>query len=352
MFPYTLYLYASDMDSISHLVLGACIGEVMCGRKMGKKAMLWGALAANLPDADVFFMSCYHPVDALFVHRGISHSFLFVFLATLLLGWGFNHFDRKKSATTKDWILLFFVGLLSHPLLDSCTMYGTGIFEPFSHYRAQFTSLFIVEPLYTLPLLIAFIALLILKKDAVKRKFWAVFGLSLSTIYLCFAICNKIYVGKIFTDSLKKQNIYFEDYYTSPTPLNNILWNVFAKDTKGYWVGFYSHFDRSKDIRFSFIPRNDSLAGDLLQNEAVQKLIRFSQGYYCFTLCNDELRFNDLRFAFSGDFTCDADKKNFVFSFALKKDKNSPYGVEIKRNSWGNTRFMGFSKLIERIKGI
>ena len=340
------------MDSISHIVLGAAIGEAMLGKKIGKQAMLWGALAASLPDIDVFFTPFFNSVDALFVHRGITHSFLFVFIATPILAWIFSKLDRKKVVTLKDWTFLFFVCLLSHPLLDSCTMYGTGIFEPFSHYRAQFTSLFIVEPLYTLPLLISFIALLIMKKDSAKRIFWTRFGLWLSTIYLLFAICNKVYVGKIFSDSLTKQNIHFADYYTTPTPLNNILWNVFTKDTNGYWVGFYSHFDKTKDIRFSFIPRNDSLAGDLLQNEAVQKLIRFSQGYYCFTICDNELRFNDLRFAFSGEFSCNTDKKNFVFSFALKKDKSSPYGVEIKRNSWGNSRFMGFSKLIERIKGI
>ena len=159
-------------------------------------------------------------------------------------------------------------------------------------------------------------------------------------------------MGQVFTGSLEKQNIHFANYYTAPTPFNNVLWNVFAKDTTGYWIGFYSHLDKTKDVEFSFIPRNDSLAGDLLHNVMVQKLIHFSNGYYCFTLCNNELRFNDLRFAFSGEFTCNADMENFVFSFALKEDTNAPYGIEIKRNPWGNSRFIGFSKLIERIKGI
>jgi inner membrane protein len=188
--------------------------------------------------------------------------------------------------------------------------------------------------------------------DSPKRKFWTKFGLWFSTVYLLFAIGNKLYVGKIFSDSLKKQNIHFTDYETSPTPFNTILWNTFAKDTNGYWFGFYSHFDSSKDVKYSFIPRNDSLAGDLLQNEQVQKLIRFSNGYYCFTICDNELRFNDLRFAFSGEFDCSADKKNFAFSFVLKKDSSQPYGIEIKRNPWSKMRFYGFSKLVERVKGV
>ena len=340
------------MDSLTHIVLGAAIGDAMLGKKIGKKAMLWGALAASLPDIDVFFTPLFHPVDGLLAHRGFTHSFLFIFLATPVLGWIFTKFNWKRPATMKEWTLLFFVNILSHPLLDSCTMYGTGILEPFSHYRAQFTTLFIVEPLYTIPLLIGFIALLILKNDSLKRTFWIKFGLGISSFYLALTMCNKLYVGKVFTDSLKKQNIHFTDYYTAPTPFNNILWNVFAKDTNGYWIGFYSHFDKTKDVQYVFVPRNDSLAGDLLQNEKVQKLIRFSNGYYCFTICDDELRFNDLRFAFSGEFDCNIDSDNFAFSFALKKDDSLPYGIEIKRNEWSKTRFFGFPKLVERIKGV
>ncbi len=340
------------MDSISHIVLGAAVGELILGKKIGKKAMLWGALAASLPDIDVFFTPFFDPIDALFVHRGITHSFFFISLIIPLLGWIFSRFNWKRKATQKEWTFLFFVTILSHPLLDSCTMYGTGILEPFSNYRAQFTSLFIVEPFYTVPLLTGFIALLILRQDSSKRKFWARFGLWLSMVYLLFAICNKFYVSSVFTESLQKQNMHFTDYETSPTPFNNILWNIFAKDTNGYWVGFYSDLDKTKNIQYSFVPRNDSLAGDLLHNEQVQKLIRFSNGYYCFTICDNELRFNDLRFAFSGEFDCQADRKNFAFSFALKKDDSKPYGIEIKRNPWSKTRFYGFSKLVERVKGV
>ena len=340
------------MDSITHIVLGAAIGELMLGKKIGKKAMLWGALAASLPDIDVLFLPLFNSVDGLLIHRGITHSFLFVFLSVPILGWIFSKFNWKRKATQKEWTLLFFVTILSHSLLDSCTMYGTGIFEPFNNYRAQFTSLFIIEPFYTIPLLIGFIALLVLRTNSPKRKFWARFGLSLSTLYLLFTICNKFYVDKIFEDSLQKQNIHFTDYETSPTPFQNILWNVFAKDTKGFWFGFYSDLDKTRDVQFSFISRNDSLAGNLLQNEQVQKLIRFSNGYYCFTTLDGELRFNDLRFAFSGEFDCNADRKSFAFSYALKKDASQPHGIEIKRNPWSKTRFYGFSKLMERIKGV
>lgn len=343
------------MDSLSHIVLGAAIGEAILGKKIGKKAMLWGALGASLPDIDVLFSPLFHPVDALFTHRGITHSFLFILIIVPFLGWLFSRLSPLPAGEGRgggSWYSLFFITILSHPLLDSCTMYGTGFFEPFSNYRAQLASFFIVEPLYTLPLLAGFIALLILKRDSVKRKFWVKFGLSISTAVLILSIGNKFYVEKIFANSMQKQNIQYSDFITSPTPFNNILWNAFAKDTNGYWVGFYSHLDKTKDIRFSFIPRNDSLAGDLLHHPMVQKLVRFSNGYYCFTRYGDELHFNDLRFAFSGDFTPDADRSSFVFSFTVKEDKTTASGIKIQQNPWGNSRFTGFSNLIERIKGI
>src|SRR4051812_44176514 len=132
------------MDSLTHIVLGAAIGDALLGRKIGKKAMLWGALAASLPDIDVLFLPFFHPVDALLIHRGITHSFLFVIIISPLLGWLFSRIyplpwgERQRGVWV--WIFFFFVNILSHPLLDSCTNYGTGIFEPFSNYRAQFTS--------------------------------------------------------------------------------------------------------------------------------------------------------------------------------------------------------------------
>ncbi len=40
------------MDTITHIVPGAAVGEVMAGEKLGKKALLIGAIAGNLPDID------------------------------------------------------------------------------------------------------------------------------------------------------------------------------------------------------------------------------------------------------------------------------------------------------------
>lgn len=143
--------------------------------------------------------------------------------------------------------------------------------------------------------------------------------------------------------------MHYSEYVSTPTPFNNILWNITAKDTNGFWVGYYSHFDKSKDIQYSFIPRNDSLAGDLIGNPLVRKLIRFSRGYYCFTRENGKLHYNDLRYALAGEFIPEG--RRFVFSFTLQRNDYQPFGLVIDRSAWRWQRFSGFSKLVQRIKG-
>ena len=68
------------MDSVTHIVLGACIGELILDKQAGRKAILWGALAQSIPDVD-FIAGMWMPVSTeLLAHRGITHSFLFAFL--------------------------------------------------------------------------------------------------------------------------------------------------------------------------------------------------------------------------------------------------------------------------------
>ncbi len=75
------------MDSLTHIVLGAAIGELMAGRKLGKKALLIGAIANSLPDID-FVASMWMPTaQDVWAHRGLTHSLVFVLVMTPLLAW-------------------------------------------------------------------------------------------------------------------------------------------------------------------------------------------------------------------------------------------------------------------------
>ena len=284
------------MDSLTHTVLGACLGEVIAGKKIGKKAMLWGALANNLPDIDVITGAWMNQADSLLAHRGFTHSILFLLLAAPLLAWLFRKKYADSGMNYKTWLLIWGSGILIHIFIDALTAYGTGWFEPFSHYRVSFNLLFVADPFYTIALLVSAIALLIMKRTNPHRGKWANFALVISTIYVGYALFNKIEVNDIAKENIAAKSIEKIDYFSTPTPLNNFLWYIVAKTEGGYQIAYYSVFDNSTDLTFQHFPKGDSLLNAYRTNEEVQKLIRFSAGYYSLEQKGDTVQFSDLRF--------------------------------------------------------
>src|SRR6218665_428138 len=75
------------MDSLTQIVLGAAVGEVCLGKKIGNRAMFWGGVAGTIPDLDVFALFWLSPLDSLVTHRGYSHSIIFAVLFSFLLAY-------------------------------------------------------------------------------------------------------------------------------------------------------------------------------------------------------------------------------------------------------------------------
>src|ERR1043165_4339109 len=238
------------MDSLTHIVLGAAIGEAVLGKKIGRKAMLWGALADTIPDFDVFASCCTTPAQQLLVHRGITHSFFFILVMSPILGWLWSKWFRKSEVPMRSWTWLFFLGMFTHVLLDSLTSYGTGWFEPFSSYRVSFNTIFVADIFYTLPFLICILVALIAKNGSPRRTKWNKAGLWISTLYLLFTFVNKWHVHDVMKSSLDKEGIYYDDFVVTPTPLNNFLWMGYTHDSLGAYIGYYSLFDKSKDVTY------------------------------------------------------------------------------------------------------
>jgi inner membrane protein len=336
------------MDSLTHIVLGAAIGEAVLGKKIGRQAMLWGALADTIPDFDVAGSACFSEAQQVLVHRGFTHSFLFLILLSPLLGWLFSKWFKKQDVDWKQWAFLFFLGMLTHVLLDSLTAYGTGWFEPFSHYRVTFNTIFVADPFYTIPFLICVIVALVAKNGSPKRIKWNKAGLIISTLYLCFTVVNKWHVNCEVQEGYSKKNIAAADFVTTPTPLNNFLWMTYTADSTGYWMGYYSVFDKTNDIDFFRIQRNDSLLKPYENGESVKLLKRFSMGYYCMTMQQNDVYFNDLRFGQLAGWS-GADPA-FVFSFKLADDGKSKQSLD--RTKFKISMKEAFLSLIKRAKGI
>ena len=188
------------MDSLTQIVLGAACGEIVLGKKIGNRALLFGAIGGTIPDLDVFVGRFLYgnEIQAMAFHRGFMHSILFAVLTCFVFGWItyklYNSSKRMGTTTLKDWIYLFFLSIFTHPILDCFTPYGTQLFAPFSEYRVAFNTISVVDPLYTIPFLICLIIMMFYHRTRQKRTLWLKAGIYISSAYLFFTVVNKFYV--------------------------------------------------------------------------------------------------------------------------------------------------------------
>lgn len=335
------------MDSLTHIAVGACVGEAFFGKTIGKKAMVWGALAQSVPDIDFVASLWLDTTSGLLAHRGFTHSFLFALLAVLFLALAAEKWHRPHNITFKKWMFFFSVQLLLHLLLDGFNNYGVGWFEPFSHQRFAFNVIYVADPFFSIWPGAAFIALLILKRSHPRRKSWWMFGIITGALYLSYCVVNKINMDSDTREITQLQHIPNKSYLTTPTPLNNWLWYVLAGNDSGYYVGYRSVFDTKKKIVFTFFPRNDSLLNPIRETDDVKNLVRFSQGFYTVEKWGDTLVFNDLRF---GQIIGWHDpKERFVFHYFLELTGGNT--LVVQRGRFAKWNLQTTRSLIRRIQG-
>jgi inner membrane protein len=284
------------MDSLTHIAIGACMGEAFAGKTVGKKAMLWGALAQSLPDIDFAASFWMDTAGNLLAHRGFTHSILFCTLVMPLAALLAERLHRPHNIPLWKWTLFFGTAIFFHIFIDAFNNYGVGWFEPFSHRRISFNAIYVADPFFSIWPGVACIALIGLKKFNRHRKKWWRTGLGVSCLYLLYCLCNKAIINTNVKKSLLQQHIVYIRYFTTPAPLQNWLWYVVAGTDSGYYVGLRSVFDSKKEIAFQYFSRNDFLLRPFKDDKAVQQLIRFSQQFYTAEKWGDTLVFNDLRF--------------------------------------------------------
>lgn len=328
--------------------MGACIGEAVAGKKLGKRAMFLGALAQSIPDIDFISSFWNDTASNLLAHRGFTHSFLFGILATVLFGLLAEHYHKQHKIGYKVWLLFFGLQIGIHLFLDLFNAYGMGLLEPFWHTRFSLNMVFVADPFFSIWPAISFVALLILKRSDKRRSFWWRFGVVVSCIYLFYCSFNKLTIDNDVRTDLAQQNITFTKYFTTPTPLNNWLWYIVVKDRNGFYIGYRSVFDRTSKIDFSYFNQNDSLLDPVKNHEEVQHLIRFSQKYYIIERRQDTLVFNDLRFGqIVGWFD---PNEHFVFHYFLQHPEKSNRLV-VQRGRFAKWNWKPPGILLKELKG-
>ncbi len=367
------------MDSLTQVVLGAAVGYAVGGKALGKKSLLLGATAGLIPDLDVIPLL---PFDNEFFflkhHRGFSHSLIFTVLGSLGFTWMFQQLfgtavtevqdtEKQVSNTQFDKLIvrektqvrsvfrlcktplfkIFFYGFLTHILLDCFTTWGTQIFWPHPH-RVAWNSVFIIDPMYTVPLIIAILGAWV-SRSKNKQSSWIKLGLGLSSLYLILGLGVKAYMHTQFTTLFEKNNIEVLRYTSRPSPFNIILWSSTAETQNGYYYGMVSLLDKGYENKLYYTPKNHHLFPKNKQDKNTQELLSYTKGYYSVATQNDAILIHDLRYGFMGDPWQNG--PNYVFSYLITKDSNEKTTLKTINPRPKNTDEL-LQQLWVRIKGL
>lgn len=333
------------MDSLTQIVLGAAVGEAVLGKKVGNKAMLYGAIAGTIPDLDVVANFFTDTITAIEIHRGFTHSIFFSVVFAPVFGWLVSKIEKKSGLHWKSWSWLFFWTLITHPILDGFTTWGTQFFWPFE-YRVAFKNIFVIDPLYTLPFLFFLILTMFQKRTSIKRQKFNRLGLIISSSYLAITLLIKGVTYQKFTNALKEQNIEYIQVQNKPAPLTSILWTANVETKDAFLIGDYSLFD-SQPIQFHAFVKNHHLLGDWIEKPNIKRLIKITEnGWFTITEKDGALYFNDLRFGLLNN---DPQNPEFAFSYKLVEKEGVIYAEETQKNREDAQKLL--AELWERIKG-
>jgi inner membrane protein len=266
------------MDSISQAALGAALGVAVMGRRTAVwKAAAWGAVAGTLPDLDAL-IDHGDPVSNMTFHRAESHALFWQTLAAVPLGAAIAAVSRERGAWRR-WSLMVWLALTTHALLDAMTVYGTQLLLPFSDEPLGLGSIFIIDLLYTVPLLVGIV--MALRRADSSGLAWNRFGLVASTAYLAWSAAAQAWVSHGVRAELQARGLAPERLLVTPTPFNTVLWRVVAVTPDGrYHEGFRSLFDGDRPLQLDAFDQGREWLPRVAGQWHAQRVIWFTRGFY------------------------------------------------------------------------
>ena len=328
------------MDSLTQIALGASIGVAVMGRRTAAwKAALWGGVAGLLPDLDVL-LNHGDPVLNMVLHRAETHALFWLAWASGPLAWLVARITHEPGLWRRWWLTIA-LALLTHPILDWFTIYGTQLFLPFTDEAYGLGSLFIIDPLYSLPLMAGVVWAMRSARGGLHAN---TIGLAWSCVYIGWSVVVQQHVLGHAQASLRGVGLSTEQVFVTPAPFNTVLWRVVAVDGKHFHEGFYSLMDAGRPVRFNAYERGTPLLATHAAHPQVQRLLRFTDGFVSLSQdVNGDLWLSDWRM---GQYP------NFIFTFnigpALTPGQKPPVAIQERRTMDVAT---GLVWLWRRLKG-
>lgn len=322
------------MDSLTQIALGSAVTVAIMGRRTAVwKSALWGAVAGTLPDLDAF-IDHGDAVLNMVLHRAESHALLFLTLGAPVLAWIVARL-HGEGAIWRRWWLALWLALVTHPLLDTMTVYGTQLLQPFSDHPFGVGSLFIIDPAYTLPLLAGTVAVL-----CGARLRWNLAGLAVSTLYIGWSVLAQQHATEVARADLKARGVDVQQLLVTPAPLNTVLWRLVAMTPTHYLEGHYGLLDDDRQITWTVHDRGADLEAAVAGHAGAQRIRAFSHGFYALSKAGSGYAITDLRMG---------QEPTYIFRFDLGDGSGS---LPTARTGARNDVASGLKWLAARVRGI
>ncbi|WP_394191769.1 metal-dependent hydrolase [Pseudoalteromonas atlantica] len=304
------------MDSLTQIVLGSGVAYAALGNKLGRKSLLIGAVFGTVPDLDVL-INFGGDIENFVYHRSFSHSFLIQLLVSPIFAWLLLKMSWAQCVSMKRWTVALFLVLSTHSLLDSFTVYGTQLLWPLSTHPFGISSVFIIDPMYTLPLLLSVILLCFSRIQPFAQRV-NTSALVLSSIYLAWGIVAKWHIDDKIHHALDNKDIEFIHYESTPTALNTLLWRAVAVTEQGHYEIYASVFDVIENVNVDFYPSDNALLSELNKTKPITLLQNFTKGLYGVYKQDERVILSDLRMGQEG---------YYVFSFVVAQKNNQQWAA-------------------------
>ena len=288
------------MDSLTQAALGACVAGAIAPKEQRRKALLAGAALGTLPDLDVL-IDFGGAVENFTYHRGFSHSLFVLAPFSVALWWLLRRLWAPVRGAPWRWLAVISLTLLTHPLIDAHTAYGTQLFWPLTVPPTMWATLFIIDPLYTLPLVVgvAVAAWRPLRRSAGRCLQLALVG---STAYLCWSWLAQSIVHGNVRHALADRQLENAPVFIAPTPFNTVLWRIVVLTEDGFLEGYDSLLVDEGSLKFVAYPSDVEALQSASGVWAVERLRWFSSDFVKARVEEGRLILSDLRMGYEPEY--------------------------------------------------
>lgn len=330
------------MDSLTQILLGGAVAAAVAPHGHRRAALLAGAALGTFPDLDVFPIALWtdDQVQRVTLHRGLTHSLLVLpWIGLALWAWLRTRGGRVAQSPGR-WFVAIELALLTHPVLDAFTVYGTQLSWPLATPPVMWSSMFIIDPLYTVWLLLGCVVAWFARGRRAAR-IALVAGLALSSGYLGFSLAAKAAVERHAGSALAALGLGHAPRISVPMPFTTLLWRVLVMTPDGYLEGEWSLVADRGPMQFRHYRADPGLRAEAAALPAARRLDWFTQGFWKAEERDGKLVLSDLRMGAEPD---------YVFRYLLAVREGGEWrAVRPAQVSWPDRDDRALARVWERI---